>query len=603
METKEGTKPSKQHSLIVKLLLITVVFVLATATILVTVGVERMKGQIGSTYKSYVQDVAQAAAKAVDAEMRRFQAPPDGGKGNTAEALAEQLTGKADATEDEARQAQADTFSKTLGDVTLSGVDGSYAYLVASDGTMLYHPTTEKIGERVENEAVLNLVARLKAGETPEQIGSGAVIYTFNGAKKYAGYAFTSAGNIVIVGADYDKTMAPVQHAATAMIIIGIVITLIAAAILAFVMYRSIKPLTGVAATIDKTARFDFSSDQATMSEARRLEKRNDEIAAIVKSVMSMRRSLTDIVNKINVSSININNGIDSLTEATNKVNVMCTDNSATSEELAAEMEETSATTENINEQIKQMREDATNVSDLAGKGTAASDEIMTRVVDLKAGTDKSAAETDKMLVEVRKRSDKAIEDSKAVSKINELTNSIKEIASQTSLLSLNASIEAARAGEAGRGFAVVADEISKLASQTGDTVSKIEDIIGEVDKAVAEMTDCISTTSDFLEKKIKPDYAHFSEVMDQYNSDTMHFKESLTNIQNSMDSLNESVGQVSEAVDGISTTINESAKGVTDIAQKTTDMVGETSGATEKAEDCKTATGELDEIVKTFKL
>ena len=417
MGTKEGTKSSKKHSLITRLLLITVVFVLATATILVTVGVERMKGQIGNTYKSYVQDVAQAAAKAVDAEMRRFQAPPDGGKANTAEALAEQLTGKTGVTEDEARQAQADTFSKTLGDVTLSGVDGSYAYLVASDGTMLYHPTTEKIGERVENEAVLNLVARLKAGETPEQIGSGAVIYTFNGAKKYAGYAFTSAGNIVIVGADYDKTMAPVQHAATAMIIIGIVITLIAAAILAFVMYRSIKPLTGVAAAIDKTARFDFSSDQATMSEARRLEKRNDEIAAIVKSVMSMRRSLTDIVNKINVSSININNGIDSLTEATNKVNVMCTDNSATSEELAAEMEETSATTENINEQIKQMREDATNVSDLAGKGTAASDEIMTRVVDLKAGTDKSAAETDKMLVEVRKRSDKAIEDSKAVSK------------------------------------------------------------------------------------------------------------------------------------------------------------------------------------------
>ena len=71
----------------------------------------------------------------------------------------------------------------------------------------------------------------------------------------------------------------------------------------------------------------------------------------------------------------------------------------------------------------------------------------------------------------MKDKADAAVEQSKAVQKINDLTNEIKEISSQTNLLALNANIEAARAGEAGRGFAVVASEIGSLASQTLSTV------------------------------------------------------------------------------------------------------------------------------------
>lgn len=598
-KTQTDGKTGKRRSMVVKLVCIAVIFLALTATMINIVSGSRMRHSMNSTYEAYFSDVAHTAAKAVDAELRRFDTKP----GTSMADLGSSITGKQGMTEEESIKTMYDLFNKTLGDVNISGIKGSYAYLVGQDGTMIYHPTEDKIGKPVDNAAVKGIVARLQAGEKPQDIGSGTVTYMFNGAKKYAGYSFTMAGNILIVTGDYALAMKPVGETVSLLILIAIITTVIAAVVMSFFIIALIKPLNEVVNAIDKTAKFDFRTDRTEGERMKKLAGRKDELAAIIDAVYIMRTSLTEIIGRIRENSANIDSGIEALQTATNKINSMCTDNSATSEELAAEMQETSATTENISEQIKQMKEDANEVDKLAGDGTQMSDEIMNRVGGLRNETVKSAEETDKMLIGVRERADKAIADSKAVDKINELTNAIKEIASQTSLLSLNASIEAARAGEAGKGFAVVADEISKLAGQTSDTVSKIEDIIGEVNKAVAEMTGCISDTSDFLEKKIKPDYAHFTETMDQYNADADKFKQSLSTIQSSMDNLSQSVSIVTEAIEGINTTINDSAQGVTDIAQKTTDMVGETSGATDKAESCRKATADLEETVKVFHL
>ena len=110
-------------------------------------------------------------------------------------------------------------------------------------------------------------------------------------------------------------------------------------------------------------------------------------------------------------------------------------------------------------------------------------------------------------------QSEKAIEGSKAVEKINELTNTIMEISSQTGLLALNASIEAARAGEAGRGFAVVATEIGSLADQTSKAIADIGNIVKAVNEAVGNMTECLSETTGFLETTVLEDYKEFEQV------------------------------------------------------------------------------------------
>ena len=163
------------------------------------------------------------------------------------------------------------------------------------------------------------------------------------------------------------------------------------------------------------------------------------------------------------------------------------------------------------------------------------------------------------MYEDVKDKSDKAIEESKAVEKINELTGTIMSISSQTSLLALNASIEAARAGEAGKGFAVVATEIGNLANQTSQAVADINNIVQEVNVAVTNMSECLTETTVFLEETVLQEYNEFKDVSVQYHQDANVFKESMGGVKDAIDSLGQSVDLIVDSISGINETVHES--------------------------------------------
>jgi len=120
----------------------------------------------------------------------------------------------------------------------------------------------------------------------------------------------------------------------------------------------------------------------------------------------------------------------------------------------------------------------------------------------------------------IKTQVEKAVSAADCVKQINEMTESIMQISSQTSLLALNASVEAARAGEAGKGFAVVASEISKLANETSDSVTSINEIVLEVNSSVDEMVQSMEGTTKFLDEVVLKDYDQFRAISDQYNND-----------------------------------------------------------------------------------
>ena len=113
----------------------------------------------------------------------------------------------------------------------------------------------------------------------------------------------------------------------------------------------------------------------------------------------------------------------------------------------------------------------------------------------------------------IKTQVEKAVSAADCVKQINEMTESIMQISSQTSLLALNASIEAARAGEAGKGFAVVASEISKLANETSDSVTSINEIVLEVNSSVDEMVQSMEGTTKFLDEVVLKDYDQFRAI------------------------------------------------------------------------------------------
>ncbi|MCR5301947.1 MAG: methyl-accepting chemotaxis protein [Lachnospiraceae bacterium] len=489
-----------------------------------------------------------------------------------------------------------DFYANALGGISVDGIEGSYAYLVSADGIMLYHPTADKIGSPVENDVVKGLVAQMQSGSKPED---GVARYYYKGSYKYAAYAVTNKDNILVISADEDQALAPMNRIRNIGIAVAVVMIIISLAGAYGISVLIVRPIHQLIEIVDRTSKFDFRHNP----NSDKLVKRHDENGAMARSVGSMRKSLRRMVASIEEASTKINGNVDQLEDVTNVVNSMCTDNSATTQELAAGMQQTAATTESIYANIGYMKTGAEDIQVLSEAGDTMSKEVMDRAAKLRDKTMNAAARTREKYESVKSRSDKAIEESRAVEKINALTDSIMAISSQTSLLALNASIEAARAGEAGRGFAVVATEIGNLANQTSTTVADINNIVSEVNNAVSNMSGCLAETGAFLEETVLADYEDFANVSEQYNDDAVKFKESMNDVHESIVNLTDSISKISDAISGITSTVGESTVGVTDIAEKTTSMVSRTSETSGLVEESKNCVIQLRDIVGEFQM
>lgn len=492
--------------------------------------------------------------------------------------------------------ANLEEYEKLLGGVKMEGIESSYAYLVDADGTMLYHPTAEKIGQPVENEVVKGVVAQLEKGEIPKD---EVVTYEFKGTTKYAAYAITDAKQIVGVTADEDEVLAPTNKMLYKQFGIAVVV-LIFWAVVAYIMSmffcKPIKQLTGI---ISDMGDMNFRHN----ADGERLRQRKDETGAMARAMHQMRKNLRQMISDIDDVSKLITDNVDGLQNITQTVDHMCSDNSATSQQLAAGMEETSATTMTIHENINQIKNGADEINVMVSQGAATSDEVMERANELRERTVQASTKTLAMYDEVKDKAMKAIEGSKAVEEINQLTGTIMDISSQTGLLALNASIEAARAGEAGRGFAVVATEIGGLADQTSEAIKNIGSIVDMVNAAVVNMTECLEKTMGFLETTVLREYREFEKVSEQYQKDADTFKLSMDGVRDEIAVLADSIERIAQALGGINSTVEESSIGVSDIAEKTSDMVEKTGKTHDMVSECYSCVERLREIMHRFTL
>lgn len=484
-----------------------------------------------------------------------------------------------------------------LQNAVVTSIEGSYTYLVSSDGTMLYHPEQAKVGSPVENAVVSGLVADIQSGNIPED---GFTRYEYKGAMKYAAYCILSDNSILVITADEDQVLS-YQDSITSLTLSINIFNIVAFTIIAFLFSFILitKPLGELTKIVGQTADFDFTKTKNND----RLARRKDEIGAMAKAISQMRGNMRKIVHALHESNDTLTHHMDAVVTSSTDINDMCTDTSSTTEELAAGMQETAAAAETINGNIQSMQSESNDILQLTVQGDELSESIMERAEKLHNSTVTSSEHARNMYTTVKEKTDKAIEDSKAVSKINELTAAIMSISSQTSLLALNANIEAARAGDAGRGFAVVATEIGSLASQTADTVTNINSIVGEVNEVVSRMADTLTESIEFLENVVIKDYEQFEDVSVQYREDATTVKSSMANIEQSIRALTAAIDNVADSLSGITNTVNEATIGVTEIAGKTSDVVAKTSDNTSLIDDCMTSVETLRKIADAFKV
>ena len=494
-------------------------------------------------------------------------------------------------------QADPSILSELIADIKLESCSTSYAYAVDKTGIMLYHPKPEKIGEPVENAAVKGLLGKMSSGTIPEP---GVIEYEYKGAMKYAAYYIQPiSNNILIITVDEDDIFAPINATSIKSTIFIIIAFVIVAVIMTVVSKIMLKPMGILTEILQDSARLDLRHNEKSEI----VKNRRDEIGSIARDIASLRQVIRTVVGEIDGSEVRLDEIINQLKDTTVKLNDNSADNSATSQELAAGMQEAADTTDTINDNVSVMVQNAEQINDLSQQGAAHAVEIKSKAEAIKEDVQHSIDNARTVFDDVKRQSDEAIEQSKAVEKINELTEQIRSIASQTNLLALNASIEAARAGEAGRGFAVVAEEIGNLANQSSDTVSGINDIVAEVNHSVTNMSECLTRALDYIDNNAMADYAKFDEIAEGYSADANSFEENMTSIHQAVAELSNSINDVSDSISGMNSTINESAKGVTDVANKTTDIVSLTADTEQIVDQTEQCSEDMKAIVSRFQM
>ncbi len=311
-----------------------------------------------------------------------------------------------------------------------------------------------------------------------------------------------------------------------------------------------------------------------------------DEIGQLAIGINAFIETLQQTMNQVTVSSDKLHEVVDNVVGKVSAVNAGSMDISANMEELSATMEEISASIISIRENTRNANEKVDSLTEATKDLVMYADEMQHRADALEQKAVENKQNTGTVVGDNIAKLRKAMEDSKKVERINELTNDILQISGQTNLLALNASIEAARAGEAGKGFAVVADEIRVLADSSKQTADNIQEINKMVVAAVQELTECSGAIVTYINESILPDYDGFVDSGKRYNEDAVHVNEIVTEFHQMAEELMRMVDDINGTVSGITTAIEESTKSVTDVTEHTNSLV----------EDINTVTDEMGE-------
>ncbi len=330
--------------------------------------------------------------------------------------------------------------------------------------------------------------------------------------------------------------------------------------------------------------------------------KTQDEVGQLVTGVNSFIEQLQGIMLKIRKEAATMHEQAETITDGINESNENASSISATMQELSASMEEVAATLDEITTGVQEILDASNNMSQMAETGKDYVEQIKGRAVNARGDAELSKASTTEMITGIRELLEVAIENSRSVQKINELTNDILGISSQTNLLALNASIEAARAGEAGRGFAVVADEIRDLAERSKDTANNIQGISGLVTGAVEDLAKNANDMISFIDETVLADYDKFVGISNIYHEDADHMDEILQDFAVSAQKLADTMAQMAEGIDGINIAVDESAQGVTSAAQSTGQLVEALVTIKTEADANREISEELQGEVKRFK-
>lgn len=465
-------------------------------------------------------------------------------------------------------------------DVSSLGLSSAYIYFVDPQGTMLYHPDPEKIGNPVENAAVKGLVARIEAGEHPEP---DYVEYDYKGKKKYAAFYVEETNKyIAVITADKDDVMKNINGIVGLTVAIA-VISVIVVAVVAIIIARNVaKPLTDIARATKTLSTGDVKvvcRARSAIAETDSIIQAFGDLKNALNSSMSNVKDSADVL-KSTIDSVDeqTSHNLDSITQISNAIDEVALTSQAVAEnaqDMANKAFELDTNIENLGHNVSQLHEDSLSIRTINKEATDCMNSVY--------------ASANESVEAVASITAKINETNEAIAHIGNALQAIESIAAQTNLLSLNASIEAARAGEAGRGFAVVADEIRSLADSSAASAKEIKQIIGNV----VELSSSTVEISNRVYKVISKEQADIQTTQEKFNILSDSVESSITEIA----SINEMTDQLAEIKKEMTNAITELGAISEELGASAEEVASSCQTVMNACADTQASTGEMKSV------
>lgn len=320
-----------------------------------------------------------------------------------------------------------------------------------------------------------------------------------------------------------------------------------------------------------------------------KLTGRSDEIGKIAQSLSQVKMSLAAMIGEVSNASVQLKRSSEDFSVKFGDITTSINDTNQAIDEMAKGTASLAQETEVVNEKVHKLG-DVIDVENGEMNKLAASVDTMMKYSD-------GALDSIKKLYEIAEVTTNAIQvvseqtqqTSESAIHINEMLEIIKDMASQTNLLSLNASIESARAGEAGRGFAVVAEEIRKLAEKSAESAAGIETV-------VKELTLNVETSTERMQEVM----TNVSEQQGQLN-ETKHAFDNLYKEINLVDEVAKMIGSQTEILNELKVVVSDSVSNLGSVVEENSASAQETSAGmqlvAEAISDCYEDTQMLVEL------
>ncbi|SDA43621.1 methyl-accepting chemotaxis protein [Lachnospiraceae bacterium G11] len=525
-------KQKKSLGLILKLVLIAVGAVCFTALVMILIS----RSQLSSTYESLIEEELKVACVELESKLSfeydgDWALTPDGEMEKGGYVVQTEYMNEMD-----------DIHKKTGLEYTLFYGDTRIITTIEkSDGS----------GRLVGTKATDAVIAQtLKGGQ--DYLGTNVVI---NNRPYFAYYIPLKNSDGTIVGMCFagrlaEDVSAGIAKAVMMCLVSGIVI-IVLVAVFGFFLNRVLSAqMHKVADNLEQLADGDLSVEVDE-----KLLNRGDELGIIGNSTKVLVDKISDIIGKLKNASEDLSANSENLSASAGQANDAAGQVAAAMDDIskgAVSQADSIQTAVNNTESIGKSIE---GISDSVGVMNNASVEMkescktaMDTLNNLIKHSEKVATSVDSIATKIGSTNESA-------NAISELTDAINSIASQTNLLSLNASIEAARAGEAGKGFAVVASEISTLADQSKQSADKINEIVVRLIKDASESVEVMKVLSENVVEQ-KQQLSATQEDMDKMQTNINGVAASADDIADKISNLrsdNEGLGQIIEDLSAIS--------------------------------------------------